>query len=201
MSSNVIATYAPSAVSYAAAAAIPRSPSPVKYVPVHRRPSSETGSQRSASPTPSEASTSTLVDATAPQPQKSRVYSIATLLLLSHEPEIKLISLDRREMLKEKFPEIVMNRKLRKATEFHVIQERAKTREQVQREAPPPQQKVQGPNPPHVSVTAPQQQQQRQRPGQRRQARPIGTEKRRNASKVVSEASWRTLRPSRLTVA
>lgn len=123
---------------------------------------------------------------------ESRVYSIATLLLLSHEPEIKPISVHHREMLKEKFPEIVMNRKLRKATEFHVIQERAKTREQVQREAPMPQQK---PNPHHIPVAQPQQ---RQRPGQRRQPRPIGTDKRRNASKVVDEAGWRTLRPSRL---
>jgi len=200
MSSNIIATAnstsAASAVSYAAAAATLRSPTPVKYVPLHRRPLSDTASQRSASPTPSDASTSTLVDSTAPQPQKSRVYNIATLLQLSHEPEVKLISLERREVLKQTLPEIVMNRKLRKMTEFHVIQERAKTRPQVQRDTTP-QQVAQGPNPPRAPITS-SQQQQRQRPGQRRQPRAIGTERRRNASKVVDEASWRTLRPLRL---
>ncbi len=104
-------------------------------------------------------------------------------------------------MLKQTLPEIVMNRKLRKATEFHVIQERAKTKEQVQREALTQlKQNVQNPKLHHVPAapSQQQQQQQRQRPGQRRQPRAIGTERRRNASKVVDEASWRTLRPMRL---
>lgn len=185
-----------SAVSYAAAAA--QTSSSAKYVPIHRRArsSSDATSHRSASPTPSDC---TLVSSTSPSTSKylqslthslfltmgllvlePRVYSIATLLELSHDPEIKLISLEQKERVKKVLPEIVMNRKMRKALEYHAIQERVRAKVQAQS------------NPTDKPVTLTQQQQ-RQRPWQRRQGR-SGAERKRNAGKVVDEVSWRNLR-------
>lgn len=126
-----------------------------------------------------------------------RVYSITTLLHLSHEPEIKVISLEQKERLKQVLPEVVMNRKMRKAMEYHAIQERvrAKAQAQAQRNTTnsPSKKSNDAHSQPASGKPEKQQQQQRQRPRQRRPSR-AGAERRRNASKVVDEASWRTLR-------
>jgi len=192
-------TLADSTASYAAAAARPASPA-AKYVPVHRRHDVDTSSQRSVSPTPSDCSTSTLVSSTSPS-TKPRVYSIATLLHLSHEPEIRVISVEQKEKLKEVLPEIVMNRKMRKALEYHAIQERIRAKAQAQTKAKaqpkatnnPPSKKLNGPHAqstPNKPVTS--QQQQKQRPRQQMPGR-ASAEKRRNANKVA-EAGWRGVR-------
>ncbi|KAF9446043.1 hypothetical protein P691DRAFT_777144 [Macrolepiota fuliginosa MF-IS2] len=193
---------ADSTASYAAAAAAAatRPASPGKYVPVHRRHDGDTSSQRSVSPTPSDASTSTLVSSTSPS-TKPRVYSIATLLHLSHEPEIRVIAMEQKEKLKEALPEIVMNRKMRKALEYHAIQERIRAKAQAQTKAKPQTKAANNPpskkpNSPYTQSTpnkpVPSQQQQKQRPRQQMPSR-ASAEKRRNANKAP-EAGWRGVR-------
>ncbi|KAJ3570719.1 hypothetical protein NP233_g4213 [Leucocoprinus birnbaumii] len=178
-------------VTYAGAAA--QSQSPAKYVPVHRRAnaSDDVTSHRSASPTPSEASTATLVAAEAPAP-KSRTYSITTLLHLAHDPEIKLISLAQKEKLRETAPEIVMNRKMRKALEYHAIQERVRAKALTQ-PTETPSKDVPHPHPISDAPVKFSPQPQRQRPGMRRPGRPAA-ERRPNVSKAMDAASWRTFR-------
>jgi hypothetical protein len=121
------------------------------------------------------------------------VYSINTLLHLAQDPEIKLISLAQKDRLRETVPEIVMNRKMRKALEYHAIQERvrAKSLAQTQHDI------TENSNYPHphpisdAPVKLPPQQ--RQRPGMRRNGR-TAVERRRNVNKPLDDASWRTFR-------
>lgn len=179
MSSTIVST-----ASYAAAAARPSSPA--KYVPVHKRTPSDIGStlQRSSSPVPSESTT------TSSSSSHSRVYSIAELLDFSREPEVKAITVEQREKLKKELPEIVMSRKMRKATEYHMIQERVRANAVAHAQA-----QLAQVTKPKNNLPAAATQQPRQRPGQRRMPRTVG---RRNATKIVDEASWRALRPGRV---
>ncbi|KXN84056.1 hypothetical protein AN958_00506 [Leucoagaricus sp. SymC.cos] len=204
-------------VSYAAAAAA-AAQSPAKYVPVHRRAPGSSGNaapHRSPSPTPSDASTSTLVG---PETSSTSgyqlscaainhllnylfvveplVYSIDDLLHLAHNPEIKLISLAQKDKLRETMPEIVMNRKMRKASEYHAIQERVRakaqdhTQSQNKNDHHATETPVKNPHPHPVSGAPVKLSQQRQRPGMRKP----GVERRRNANKVMDGASWRVFR-------
>ncbi|KAF5356846.1 hypothetical protein D9756_006806 [Leucocoprinus leucothites] len=186
-----------SAATYAAAAAQPQSPA--KYVPVHRRAHASDDAAphpRSPSPALSDTSTVTLVAPEAPS-TKSRVYSITTLLQLAHEPEIKLVSLAQKDKLRDTAPEIVMNRKMRKALEYHAIQERMRVKALAQATEIPLKDAHDASSPnPHPISDVPikfSPQQQRQRPGARRSVR-SSAERRRNVSKAVDAASWRTFR-------
>ncbi|KXN93135.1 hypothetical protein AN958_00059, partial [Leucoagaricus sp. SymC.cos] len=124
------------------------------------------------------------------------VYSISTLLHLAHNPKIKLISLAQKDKLREAMPEIVMNRKMRKALEYHVIQERVRAKAQDHAQSQnkndhhATETPVKNPHPHPVSGAPVKLSQQRQRPGMRKP----GVERRRNANKVMDEASWRVFR-------
>ncbi|KAF9459641.1 hypothetical protein BDZ94DRAFT_996735 [Collybia nuda] len=177
------------------------------YVPVHKRTGSSSSSSRSSSTTRSEASAPSeraackLLPTTpphappltylslAPAPAATAhplVYSRDALLGLMHSPLARL-PLGTRESLRAAFPELVTNRRQRKALEYHT---HIQSQVQVQVHAQPQPQ--------------PQPQAQRQARLQSksffpfvrvqpRRNRPAGRapERRRNATKVVDEASWR----------
>ncbi|GLB42206.1 hypothetical protein LshimejAT787_1102210 [Lyophyllum shimeji] len=102
-----------------------RSPSPTSsvssshglYIPVHKRSS---GSSASSSRTfSSRASTSSESDsAIAPPTQPAFIYSRDTLLNLAKSPLSRLPS-ELRDSLRTEVPEIITNRKQRKAIEYH----------------------------------------------------------------------------------
>lgn len=196
-----------SSASFAAVLAYAAEDAPAKYVPVHRRARSpsDASSRRSVSPAPSE--TSTLV-AAAPPSTKPRVYSIATLLDISHDPEVKAISQQIKEKIKESAPEIVMNRKMKKSLEYHAIQERMRVkqekREQQAQKRHPQQQQQQQQHQPHrheVDIhqpildkiaPLPPQSQQKQRIWQKKPSRNV-SERKRNAGRIVEETNWRRI--------
>jgi len=114
---------------------------------------------------------------------ESRVYSIATLLHLAHDPEIKPISLVQREKLRELSPEIVMSRKMRKSLEFSAIQERLRIKA-LARPTGTPSKDVRVSTSTSSGTSLPQQSQQL-RPKPRKQ---------RNSNNAMEEVSWRTFR-------
>ncbi|XP_006463529.1 hypothetical protein AGABI2DRAFT_194331 [Agaricus bisporus var. bisporus H97] len=190
-----------SSASFAAVLAYAAEDAPAKYVPVHRRARSpsDASSRRSVSPTPSE--TSTLVSA-APPSEKPRVYSIATLLDISHDPEVKAISQQIKEKIKESAPEIVMNRKMKKSIEYHAIQERMRVkqekREHQAQKRHPQQQQQQQPQRHEVDIHQPildkiaPLPQQKQRIWQKKPTR-NASERQRNAGRIVEETNWRRI--------
>jgi hypothetical protein len=130
-----------------------------------------------------------------------RVYSIATLLDISHDPEIKLISQVIKEKVKETAPEIVMNRKMKKSIEYHAIQERVRVK-QEKREQQCQKRHAQQQQHHEVVVSQPildkiaplssSQLQQKQRMWQRKPNQ-NATDRKRNPGRIVEETTWRRL--------
>lgn len=130
------------------------------------------------------------------------MYSIATLLDISHDPEVKAISQQIKEKVKESAPEIVMNRKMKKSIEYHAIQERMRVKQEKrehQAQKRHPQQQQQQPQR-HVEVDIHQPildkiaplPQQKQRIWQKKPTR-NAPERQRNAGRIVEETNWRRI--------
>lgn len=200
--------------------------SPGLYVPVHKRTgsSSSSSSSRSSSstrserasqprkstPTPGTSIPTNLSPAPAtPQPEPTFIYSRDTLLALAASP-LSRISVATRDTLRTRLPELVTNRKQRKAMDYHAnarAQAQAKPTAPAQAKAPA---QAQTKAPAQVQTKTPAQTQPKPQPLQNadqnknpvrataRRTRPVGrtADRRRNATKVVDEASWRGRRPA-----
>jgi hypothetical protein len=125
-----------------------------------------------------------------------RVYSIATLLDISHDPEIKLISQQIKDKVKETAPEIVMNRKMKKSIEYHAIQERVRVKQEKREQHPqkrlPQQQHEAVISQPILDKLASQHPPQKQKTWQKKPNQ-TATGGKRTAGRVVEETNWRRL--------
>jgi hypothetical protein len=162
------------------------------YVPVHKRngSTSSPSSSRCSSPALSESPARIRAPTPTPQLQQAHpfIYSFDALLHLAKSPLARLTP-ETRESLRENVPEIMTNRKQRKAAEYkNHMQNRAPVQNQNQ-------------DPAKVKANAVQQQQQQILTARR--TRPTGRvpdSRRRIATKVIDEISWRGRRQTGLVL-